>query len=72
MSKVLDLNSPDVMDYCGHQECGSEIVHGQIAVRHGHDLFCSMGCMAKSIGAVTIIASDKRKELSNDTLFSSI
>ncbi|WP_127539360.1 hypothetical protein [Paenibacillus illinoisensis] len=61
MSKVLDLSASDVMDYCAHQECGSEIVHGQIAVRHGHELFCSMGCMAKSIGAVTITAGDSNE-----------
>lgn len=52
------LAPPEAMDFCNNQECGAEIVDGQIAVRHGKDLYCNMGCMAKSIGAATITAGE--------------
>lgn len=52
------LPLPEVMDFCTRQECGAEIVDGQIAVRHGKDLYCSMVCMAKSIGVITITAGE--------------
>ena len=59
MNKSPSLAPPEVLDYCARQECGAEIVDGQIAVRHGKDLYCSMGCMAKSIGAATITAGEE-------------
>lgn len=61
MSKAMDFNAPEVMDYCANPECASEIVEGQIAVHHGKDLYCKLSCMAKSIGAVTITAGDQER-----------
>lgn len=61
MSKMPSLVLPEVMDYCADPECASEIVEGQIAVRHGKDLYCKLSCLAKSIGAVTISAGDQER-----------
>ncbi|MCZ1267497.1 hypothetical protein [Paenibacillus tundrae] len=59
MNKTPSLAPPEVMDFCANPDCATEIVDGQIAVRHGKDLYCEMGCMAKSIGAVTITAGEE-------------
>lgn len=59
MIKSPTLAPPEVMDFCANPECASEIVDGQIAVRHGKDLYCKLSCVAKSIGAVTITAGEE-------------
>ncbi|MGP3787189.1 hypothetical protein [Paenibacillus sp. 1A_MP2] len=59
MNKTPSLAPPEVMDFCANPECASEIVDGQIAVRHGKDLYCKLSCMAKSIGAVTMTAGEE-------------
>lgn len=58
LNKSTSLVSPEVMDHCANPECVAEIIEGQIAVRHGKDLYCKLSCKAKSIGAVTISAGD--------------
>ncbi|WFR60833.1 hypothetical protein P9222_20090 [Paenibacillus amylolyticus] len=59
MNKSPSLAAPEVLDFCANPECVTEIVDGQIAVRHGADLYCKLSCMAKSIGAVTITAGEE-------------
>ena len=61
LNKTPTLAPPEVMDFCANPECASEIVEGQIAVRHGKDLYCKLSCVAKSIGAVTITARDQER-----------
>lgn len=58
MNKSPSLATPEVMDHCANPDCAAEIMEGQIAVRHGKDLYCKMGCAAKSIGVVTITAGE--------------
>lgn len=61
MNKTPSLAPPEVMDFCANPDCATEIVDGQIAVRHGKDLYCKLSCVAKSIGAVTITAGEQKK-----------
>lgn len=61
MNKSPSLTPLEVMDHCANPECAAEIVEGQIAVRHGKDLYCKMGCLAKSIGVVMITAGDQER-----------
>ncbi|OPG94123.1 hypothetical protein B2I21_33180 [Chryseobacterium mucoviscidosis] len=67
MNITPSLAPPEVMDFCANPECASEIVDGQIAVRHGKDLYCKLSCMAKSIGAVTITAGEEDRIDANFT-----
>ncbi|MGM1047633.1 MAG: hypothetical protein ACQEXX_15985 [Bacillota bacterium] len=56
MSKVLDLNQNEVIDYCANPECEAEIFIHQPVWKIGHELVCSPECLLKKVGAVTIIA----------------
>lgn len=62
MSKVTNLASTEVMDYCADEACGAEIVYGQHAVSHGADLYCNMRCFCNSIGAAVITVDDEGRE----------
>lgn len=56
MSKVLDINRTDVIDYCANENCGAEIFVGQPVTKIGHELVCSGKCLMQKLGAVTVIA----------------
>lgn len=59
MSKVTDLQSQEVMDYCANEDCGAEIIFGQQAAKRGRDLYCNMGCLCQAIGAAVITVNDE-------------
>lgn len=61
MSKVLDLQSTEVIDHCANEECGSEIYFGQACYQIGHELVCSGGCLIKKLRAKTVIAGRDSK-----------
>ncbi|OME86503.1 MULTISPECIES: hypothetical protein [Paenibacillus] len=56
MSKVTDLISDEVIDYCANELCGKEIYFGQPVSKIGHELVCSGKCLIEKIGGVTVIA----------------
>lgn len=56
MSKVLDLQSEEVIEICANPECNSEIYFGQPVFKIGHDLICGATCLMKQLGAKTVIA----------------
>ncbi|MCM3041684.1 hypothetical protein M3201_18480 [Paenibacillus motobuensis] len=62
MSKVLDLQSDEVIEICANPECNSEIYFGQPVFKIGHDLVCSGKCLMKQLGAKTVIAGKEDKD----------
>lgn len=67
MSKVTDLQSQEVIDFCSNEECGAEIVFGQQATKWGKDLYCNMGCLSRDIGAAVITVNDGVRQHVKDT-----
>jgi hypothetical protein len=62
MSKVADLQSQEVIDYCANEDCSEEIVFGQQATKWGRHLYCNMGCLSRSIGAAVITVNGGGRE----------
>ncbi|MGF7049119.1 hypothetical protein J2T13_003627 [Paenibacillus sp. DS2015] len=56
MSKVLDLATDEVIDYCTNTECGTEIILGQTAWMYGHEMCCSSKCLLTRLGVVAVTA----------------
>lgn len=62
MSKVLDLQSDEVIEICANPDCNAEIYFGQPVFKIGHDLVCSGKCLMKQLGAKTVIAGQNRED----------
>ncbi|MNJ64444.1 hypothetical protein D3C77_603930 [compost metagenome] len=56
MSRVTDLDSQEVVDYCANEACGNEIYFGQSVWKIGRDLVCSSECLLAQLKAKPVVA----------------